>query len=257
MRRRLHGPDMPDLPRGLLIGVPARVFVFPFDPERLERRFDMPAADAALRTSRHRIRFELVLDASAAPAGERPHAPLDVRNPQRSNRSRCLRWAARRCSSLGAPPACCRWRPLRSTSSKRCSTPGGARSMRVSRSNWRNMELRAGSPLRGRGCARQHDAVPVALAERASLRRRRPSIACSVDVGGGARLATAAVSAARLRGLQLTRRRNPIGNDGRRKRRPAPDSFGVGAARHDETPDPAAAGHAPARGTGEHGRPAP
>lgn len=68
--------------KGALIRVPARgeprVFVFPFNPERLHRRIDTPAGDPALRAPRHRIGLDLVLDASDALAAGRAHAPFDV-----------------------------------------------------------------------------------------------------------------------------------------------------------------------------------
>lgn len=68
--------------KSALIRVPARgeprVFVFPFNPERLHRRIDTPAGDSGLRAPRHRIGFDLVLDASDALAAGRAHAPFDV-----------------------------------------------------------------------------------------------------------------------------------------------------------------------------------
>lgn len=68
--------------KGALIRVPARgeprVFVFAFNPERLYRRIDTPAGEPALRAPRHRIGFDLVLDASDALAEGRAHAAFDV-----------------------------------------------------------------------------------------------------------------------------------------------------------------------------------
>lgn len=68
--------------KGALIRVPARgaprVFVFAYNPERLRRRIDTPAGDPALRAPRHRIGFDLVLDASDALAEGRAHAAFDV-----------------------------------------------------------------------------------------------------------------------------------------------------------------------------------
>lgn len=96
--------------KGALIRVPARgeprVFAFPFNPERLRRRIETPAADPSLRAPRHRIGLDLVLDASDALAEGRAHAPFDVLSqlaaleslalPQARGESLLFAWGASR-----------------------------------------------------------------------------------------------------------------------------------------------------------------
>jgi hypothetical protein len=75
-------PQSPHWLKGALIRVPARdsprVFVFPFNPETLRRRLDAAAAGSALRAPRHRLGFDLVLDATDALVEGAAHASLDV-----------------------------------------------------------------------------------------------------------------------------------------------------------------------------------